>query len=80
MPIVDLAAPPAGWFLAAVARKTSRKWDWVAAMVNVDPALFPHGNIPATVPVHSCWVRIPGKHRNMDAALDAFQAMIATQH
>lgn len=26
------------------------------------------------------WVRVPGKHRNHDAAWDAFQDMMATRH
>ena len=28
----------------------------------------------------SCWYRIPGKHRNRDAAWDALEDMIATRH
>jgi hypothetical protein len=29
---------------------------------------------------HEAWVRIPGKHRNRDAAWDALEDMIATRH
>jgi hypothetical protein len=30
--------PPAGWFALDVMKKRERKWDWVALMVDVDPA------------------------------------------
>jgi hypothetical protein len=29
--------PPAGWFALDVMRTRSRKWDWVALMVDIDP-------------------------------------------
>jgi len=75
MPTPDLAIPPAGWFLFEVVRKESRKWDWVALMVDTAPELA-----PVLLRPRSCYVRIPGKHRDPAAALDAFQAMVATRH
>ena len=78
MSTADLAAPPPGWFLLDVMRKESRKWDWVALMFDTDPESYPHGHPPPGM--RTCWVRVPGKHRNHDAALGAFQAMMATRH
>jgi hypothetical protein len=65
--------PPAGWFALDVMRTEWRKWDWVALMIDIHPddldRAARHG-----------WVRIPGKHRNKDAAWDALEDMIATRH
>jgi hypothetical protein len=36
----ELDRPPAGWHPLDVMRKTSRKWDWVALMVDVDAAML----------------------------------------
>jgi hypothetical protein len=55
-------------------RTAWRKWDWVALMVDVHPDDLDR---PAR---QSCWVRIPGKHRNQNAAWDALEDMIATRH
>ena len=38
----ELDRPPAGWHPVTVMRKTSRKWDWVALMVDVDPDDLKH--------------------------------------
>ena len=71
--------PPAGWFVLDVMRKESRKWDWVALMVDVDPD-HPKDYRPSGRAVHQRWVRIAGKHRNGDAARDALENLIATRH
>jgi hypothetical protein len=85
--------PPAGWFALNVMRKGSRKWDWVAIMVDVDPddlkycfcafpaAFFinPNDWHPAEGrTARQCYVPVPGKHRNHDAAWDAFQDAVAS--
>lgn len=67
--------PPPGWLALIVIRKTSRKWDWVALMVHPDDCR-PDG----TRTPRQAWVRVPGKHRNEDAAWNAFRDMIATRH
>ncbi len=91
-PVVDM--PPADWFILDVMRRKSRKWDWSALMVDVDPddlktcrcdfpALFyvhPDEYRPGHRTVHQCWVRISGKHRNRDAAWNALEEMMATRH
>ena len=89
-----LDRPPSDWFVLDVMRKEQRKWDWIALMVNVDPddlkncacnfpALFyvyPDDYRPGDRKAHQGWVRIPGKHRNRDAAWDALEDMISTRH
>ena len=72
----EAAAPPAGWWLAGVMRKEARKWDWVALMSEQCPLDDPAPGLPW----RSCWVRIPGKHRNQELACDVFEAMRATKH
>jgi hypothetical protein len=55
----------------------ARKRDWVALMINIDPEDFrANPNLEA----RTCWVRIPGKHKNLDTAWDVFEAMRATKH
>ena len=89
-----LDRPPSGWFALDVMRKEARKWDWVALMVDVNPddlktctcdfpALFyvhPKDYRPGERRARQCWVLIPGKHRNWDAAWDALQDTMATRH
>ena len=89
-----LDRPPTGWFVLDVIRREARKRDWVALMIDVDPddlkncvcefpALFyvnPKDYRPGPRRTCQCWVRIPGKHRNRDAAWDAFQDLVATRH
>jgi hypothetical protein len=89
-----LDRPPSGWFALDVMRKEARKWDWVALMVDVNPddlktcicdfpALFyvhPKDYRPGDRTAYQRWVRVPGKHRNKDAAWDALENMIATRH
>jgi hypothetical protein len=91
----EIDRPPPGWFGLDVVRKTSRKWDWVALMVDIDPddlkncacefpALFyvdPNEYRPGVAwprRASQVWVRVPGKHRNKDAAWDAFQDVLET--
>jgi hypothetical protein len=69
-----LDRPPAGWHVLVVVRRTSRKWDWSALMIDVHPDEMKHS------PCKEAWVRVPGKHRNYDAACEAVEAMIATKH
>jgi hypothetical protein len=90
-----LDRPPSGWFALAVMRKEWRKWDWVALMIDVHPDelkhclcktafLYVHPNEyrpDGSRTAREAWVRIPGKHRNQDAAWDALEEdMIATRH
>ncbi|MEI9403383.1 hypothetical protein [Mesorhizobium argentiipisi] len=68
---------PAGWFVIDVMRLKSRSCDWTALMTDTHPDEDdPHARIFA----RQCWVRIPGKHRNRDAAWDMLEAMAATRH
>jgi len=73
-----LDRPPSGWFVLDVMRKEWRKWDWVALMIDVHPDDFLSRKRDPTAP--SCWVLIPGKHRNKDTAWDALEDMMATRH
>jgi hypothetical protein len=70
-----LDRPPAGWFVLDVAREKWPRWDWCALMVNFDPdePCWPTAR-------EQTWVRIPGKHRDRDAACDALDDMLATRH
>jgi hypothetical protein len=84
--------PPAGWFALNVMRAgDGRKWDWVGLMVDVDPnelkyclcdfpaAFFinPYDWHPAEGrKARQCYVPVPGKHRNQDAAWDALHDAI----
>jgi hypothetical protein len=93
-PIEYLDRPPVGWFALDVMRKEARKWDWVALMVDVDPddlesctcdfpTLFyvhPKDYQPGERKARQRWVRIPGKHRDRDAAWDALEEMMAMRH
>ena len=72
-----LDRPPAGWFVLEVMRKRSRKQDWVALMVDVDPD---DELKRCQRKSREAWVRIPGKFRNRDGARDALQDMMATRH
>jgi hypothetical protein len=92
--IAALDRPPPGWFALDVMRKNERKWDWVALMVDVHPddlktrtcafpALFyvhPKDYRPGSRTTRQCWVLVPGKHRNWEAAWDALHELMATRH
>jgi hypothetical protein len=88
-----LDKPPAGWFPLNVMRASDgRKWDWVALMVDVHPEELKHCHCKtAFLYVHpddykpdgtrmaqEVLVRVPGKHRNADAAWDALHEIIST--
>lgn len=90
-----LDRPPVGWFALDVARTgNGRKWDWVALMVDVDPDELKHCTCKiAFLYVHpdeyrpdgnrtarEAWLRIPGKHRNSEAAWAALQDFLATRY
>jgi hypothetical protein len=96
MSIVEiLDRPPAGWHALDATRKQLRKWDWVALMIDVHPDelkdclckiafLYVHPNEyrpDGSRTAREARVRIPGKHRNKDAAWDTLENMIAaTRH
>jgi hypothetical protein len=69
--------PPADRFVLDVMKKESRKWDWVALMIDIEPEIF---KSCAWVKARSALFRIPGKHRNRDLAWDALEEVIATRH
>ena len=69
-----LDRPPTGWFVLDVMRCEARKRNWVALMIDVDPDEL--GSRRA----RQVFVRIPGKHRNRDAAWDALEELVATRH
>jgi hypothetical protein len=70
-----LDRPPSGeWFVLNVMRTEWRKWDWLALMIDVHPDELKHRLYKSAL------VRIPGKHRNRDAAWDALENMLATRH
>jgi hypothetical protein len=89
-----LDRPPAGCHAIDVWRKQSRKWDWCALMVDVHPDELKHCMCKiAFLYVHpdeytpdgsrtarEAWLRIPGKHRNQEAAWDALQDLLETRH
>ena len=70
--------------------KDTRKWDWVALMVDVDPAQLrscvcdfparfyvpPADNLPEGRPLQQCLFSIPGKHTNADGAWQAIHDLI----
>jgi hypothetical protein len=93
--IEHLDRPPPGWFAIDVMRRDDTgKWDWVALMVDVHPDelkhclcksafLYVHPNDykpDGSRTAQEVWVRVPGKHRNKEAAWDALEAMFATRH
>jgi hypothetical protein len=72
---VILDRPPAGWFVLDVLRWQARERDWVALVIDVHPDELDRGRR-----ARHALVRIPGKHRNRDAASDALQDLVATRH
>ena len=92
MTIEYLDNPQPGWFVLDVVRATTRKWDWFALMVDVDPTelkkyqcnflarsyVHPKQHRPEGRKVNQRWLRIPGKHRNGDVALRALQDLMET--
>jgi hypothetical protein len=96
--MIDLATldrPPPGWFAVDVMRRNdTRKWDWVALMIDVDPDDLKSCtcDFPARFYVHpkeyrpegrtarQCWFVIPGKHRNREAAWEVPCDIIETRH
>jgi hypothetical protein len=89
-----LDRPAPGWFVLDVMREKSRKWDWVALMIDVDPedlqnctcdfpALFfvhPNDYRPGNRVAHQCWVRIHGKHRSRESAWSSLEDMMLSRH
>ena len=72
--ITFLDRPPPGWFTLDVMQATGpRRLDWVALMIDAQPDDFINYRVET---VQEAWVRIPGKHRNRDAAYGALEAMV----
>lgn len=69
--------PPPGWYVVDVMKVTARKWDWSALMIDVSIDDF------VSRRKHNArqrFFRIPGKHRNRDAALVALDSLMAIRH
>jgi hypothetical protein len=89
---IDRPAPR--WFPLTVMRAKGRERDWVALMVDVDPAdlkkcrcdfqaLFyvdPKSYRPGDRVAQQRWLRIEGKHKSLAAASDALERMMATRN
>jgi hypothetical protein len=78
-----LDLPPSGWFVLDVMRNKARGRDWTALMADFDPDDYDPDDPNYVGPpanAHDAWVRIPGKHRDRDAAWDALEQMMATRH
>jgi hypothetical protein len=75
-----LDRPPPGWFVLDVMRKESGKSDWVALIINVHPDELKHSLCKTAFLYREAWVRVPGEHRNADAAWDALEGFVATRH
>jgi hypothetical protein len=72
---------PPDWFVLGVMREKWPRWDWVIIMSNCpqeDHERF--RRLIASDDLQGGIIRIPGKHRNEDAAWDAAQALLATWH
>jgi hypothetical protein len=70
--------PPAGWFVPDVVPRNDEGREWSALMLDVDPD-DPKTSAFDRLSAHECWVRIPGKHSERDAAWDALEDMMATR-
>jgi hypothetical protein len=81
MPAIETLdhCPDGDWWVLDVMRAKSRVWDWNALMIDVEPDDFRERR-PGSDKARSCWLRIPGKHRNRDAACAALEDLIATRH
>jgi hypothetical protein len=86
-----LDVPPPGWFVLDVCRAQSGR-HWAALMVDVHPdelkhcrckmaALYIHPDEyrPGNRVAREAWVKIPGKHRDKDAAWRALETAMATR-
>ena len=94
MSVETVDQPPAGWFPLDVMKPgdNSRKWDWVGLLIDVHPDELKHCRCTlARLYVHpddykpdgnraakEVFVRVPGKHRNKEAAWDALCDIIST--
>jgi hypothetical protein len=77
MKLTVLDRLPAGeWFVLDVIWKGRPKWDWAALMIDVDPDVEGW----SWRRYRNCWVRIPGKHRNWEAACETLEYILATRH
>lgn len=71
-----LDRPAAGWHALDVMREKSRSPCWVALLIDMDPEEF----VTSSRKCRHQWLRIPGKHKNSDAAWEALQNVMATRH
>ena len=78
------APPPGRWFILDVMRKGDERRpfrpgrprnDWAALLIDVEPDLFVRTQIKAS----QHWLDL-GRHKNLDAAWERAEAMIATKH
>jgi hypothetical protein len=74
-PLEYIDRVPERWHVIDVMKRTSRCWDWVTMVFDVDYKTFRKG-----AKAQSQMVRIPGKHRNRDAACEALEDLMATRH
>ena len=74
-----LDRPPSGWYVRDVMRIDLSRPYWAALMADVHFDDAPD-HARAGRRVRDCWVRIPGKHRDRDAAWEAVEEMMATRH
>jgi len=66
---------PAGWFVLDVMKCRPRGREWVALAIDVDPT-----NEDWFRKAREAWVRVPGRHRDRDAAWAALEEASATRH
>lgn len=72
--------PPAGWFVLDVLPKGD-EWEegaeveWAAIMIDIDPDDHRRGR-----EAQGCFVNIPGRHGDKDAAWEVLDDMLATRH
>ena len=92
--VTYLDRPPPGWFVLDVMKVSSRGRNWAGLMIDVHPDdlktcksktafLYVHPNEyrpHADRTAREAWVRVPGEHRDRDAAWDALEAIMATRH
>lgn len=80
--IEELDRPPTGWFALDVMRKHSRKWDWVALMVDVHPddlrsCVF---DFPARFYTRACLAALGSQLLGLKKQILEFDRMILAWH
>lgn len=70
--------PPPGWHVLAVMHAAARvRVHWTALLIDADPDDFIAGRV---LNCREAWFRIPGKHKNREAAWDALADLMTTRH